>query len=60
MIRTADDLGAPVTEPGGKVASMIAGQPTPGSQLAAHRRDQVHQARVLLDREQCGHLDACR
>ena len=30
MTRSADDLGAPETDPGGKVADMTSAQPTPG------------------------------
>lgn len=30
MTRSADDLGAPDTDPGGKVADMTSAQPTPG------------------------------
>src|SRR5690606_37832853 len=34
MMRTADDLGAPVTEPGGKVAANSSGQPAPRASRA--------------------------
>ena len=44
----AASLGAPVTEPGGNVASSSSGQPTPGAQPARHRAHQVEQARVRL------------
>ncbi len=54
MIRRALDLGAPVTEPGGKVAASSSGQPAPSAQLAAHGGDEVDQARVLLDGAQLG------
>ena len=50
MIRSALDLGAPVTEPGGKAAASSSGQPAPSAQLAAHGGDEVDQPRVLLDR----------
>ena len=55
MIRRALDFGAPVTLPGGNAAASSSGQPGPPAQLAAHGRDQVHEAGVLLDGEQARH-----
>ena len=52
MIRSALDLGAPVTEPGGKVGGEQLRPAGAGPQLAAHGGDQVDQPGVLLDRAQ--------
>ena len=54
MIRRALDLGAPVTEPGGKAAASSSGQPASVAQFAADGGDEVDQARVLLDDAQVG------
>ena len=56
MWSSAASLGAPVTDPGGKVASISVGPAEPGSQPALDGAHQVHEARVRLDGEQGRHL----
>ena len=60
MIRKAEDFGAPVTLPGGKVAPMSSGQPEPRTQSGTHPRYQMHQAGVGLDVQELGHPDRTR
>ena len=47
-------FGAPVTEPGGKVAARISAQPTPSASRALHGGDQVRQPGMLLPGQQFG------
>ena len=52
MISSARIFGAPVTEPGGKVARTISADRTPGRSRRLDRRDEVVDARMALERAQ--------
>ena len=57
MRSSAASLGAPVTDPGREGGGDDVAPRHVRPQPAGHGRDQVHQARVVLDRAQGGHLD---
>ena len=52
MISSARIFGAPVTDPGGKVARTTSAAETPARSRASTRRDEVVHARVRLERAQ--------
>ena len=60
MASSAVCFGAPLTDPGGKLAASRSGHAVPGAEPAGDVGDEVHEAGVLLDAAQVVDLDGAR